>query len=76
MDMRGLAKLLYRDDVRQKHSAKNAVREQLKNNAIVTGRGRAVDPGPVTASAATQMIGNHLLEAASFLYIMYGARSR
>lgn len=62
LDMRALASLLYRDNVRQKHSAKPRVKESMKQNAAEP-RGRAYDAYPITAEHLAQMIGNHLIEA-------------
>ena len=61
VDMRFISKLLYRDDVRQKHSTKQDMKQQLSKTVI--GKGKALTAHPITAGMMTLMIGNHLMEA-------------
>lgn len=67
LDMRGLANLLYRENVRQKHSDKHRVKQDLKKNPVVSGHGRQIDPGAITADEMTQLIGAHVIEAQSLM---------
>ena len=63
MDMTELAKLLYRDNIRQKHSEKPKVTERIQTNDDAGSR--SIKPLPVTACPQVQLVGNHMIQAGS-----------
>lgn len=60
-----IARMLYRDTVQQKHSAKVSVSTDLIAHASILGHGRVMDARPISADYFTQLIGKHFQEASS-----------
>ena len=55
---RSMSNLLYRENVRMKHSKKKRTKETLQKHSAFSGR--AAEPRPTTACPLAQMVGAHL----------------
>ena len=66
LDMTGLAKLLYRDQVRQKHSDNKEVRDLMEKKLSARDSRK---PPPVTAHEQVIFLGQRMIEALSFFHV-------